>query len=104
MDMQSRIEQKLLDAINPSRLKIDNDSRRHAGPATASHFRVVVVADAFEGQPRVARQQMVYACLENELADGVHALQMKCLTPDEYAAANGDVTLKAPPCGGRHRG
>ena len=42
-------------------------------------------------------------CLAEELDGPVHALQMKCLTEQEYAAAEGEVTLKAPPCGGAHR-
>ena len=103
MSIETVIETKLMDAFSPSRLRIDNDSKRHAGPATESHFRVVIVADAFDGQNRVQRQRHVYACLSEELAGPIHALQMKCLTPAEYEAADGDVTLKAPPCGGGHR-
>ena len=104
MSIEATIESKLIEAFSPSRLRIDNDSKRHAGPATESHFRVVIVADTFHGCNRVKRQRMVYACLSEELAGPIHALQMKCLTPDEYEAADGEVTLKAPPCGGAHRG
>lgn len=97
------METKLIETFSPSRLRIDNDSKRHAGPATDSHFRLIIVADAFDGQNRVQRQRQVYACLAEELAGPVHALQMKCLTQAEYETAGGDVTLKAPPCGGGHR-
>ena len=100
MSIQAVIEQKLIASFAPQRLRIDNDSRRHAGPATDSHYRLIIVADEFVGASRVQRQRLVYACLAEELAGPVHALQLKCLTPDEYAAADGDVTLKAPPCGG----
>ena len=103
MGIEANIESKLIDEFSPSRLRIDNDSKRHAGPATESHFRVVIVADAFDGCNRVKRQRMVYACLNEELAGPIHALQMKCLTPDEYEAADGEVTLKAPRCAGAHR-
>ena len=103
MSLHAIIEDKLISAFSPERLRLDNDSARHAGPATESHFRVVIVARAFEGQSLVSRQRQVYACLADELAGPVHALQMRCLTPVEYDAADGDVTLKAPPCGGGHR-
>ena len=103
MDVEGRIRSKLIEVLSPTRLKIDNDSKRHAGPATDTHFRLVVVSEAFEGHHRVARQRMVFACLAEELDGPVHALQMKCLTEQEYAAAEGEVTLKAPPCAGAHR-
>ena len=102
MSVEATIESKLIEELSPARLRIDNDSKRHAGPATDSHFRLIIVSDAFEGNNRVGRQRMVYACLADELAGPVHALQMKCLTPAEYDAADGEVTLKAPPCGGGH--
>ncbi len=103
MTIEANIETKLIEAFSPSRLRIDNDSKRHAGPATDSHFRLVIVSDAFEGVNRVQRQRKVYSCLSEELAGPVHALQLKCLTTTEYDNAEGEVTLKAPPCGGGHR-
>ena len=103
MSIQTIIEEKLIASLSPVRLRIDNDSMRHAGPAMESHFRLIIVADHFEGHSLVNRQRLVYASLADELAGPVHALQMKCLTPAEYDAANGEVTLKAPPCGGGHR-
>ena len=102
MSIAATIETKLTAELSPERLRIDNDSSRHAGPASESHFRLIVVAEAFDGFSLVARQRLVYACLADELAGPVHALQMKCLTPAEYQAADGDVTLQAPPCGGGH--
>tara|TARA_Y100000589_G_C26848515_1_gene504958 strand:- start:142 stop:447 length:306 start_codon:yes stop_codon:yes gene_type:complete len=101
--MQEVIESKLLEEFSPERLRLDNDSKRHAGPATESHFRLVLVSAAFEGVSAVQRQRLVFACLSEELAGPVHALQMKCMTPAEYEAAEGEVTLKAPPCGGGHK-
>ena len=102
MTIAAIMETKLIGEFSPTRLRIDNDSKRHAGPATESHFRLVIVSDTFEGQNRVQRQRRVYTCLSEELAGPVHALQLKCLTTNEYDAADGEVTLKAPPCGGGH--
>ena len=100
MSTEQRIERKVLDALSPERMRIDNDSSRHAGPATDSHFRLVIVSNTFEGLNSVKRHRMVYKCLSEELAGPVHALQLKCLTPAEYEAADGEVALQAPPCGG----
>ena len=102
MNLAAQIEAKLIATFAPERLSIDNDSNRHAGRAQNSHFRVILVAEAFKGHNPVARQRQVYACLASELAGPVHALQMKCLTPAEYQAADGEVHLKVPPCRGAH--
>ena len=103
MSIQTTIEMKLIESLSPTRLRIDNDSGRHAGPATESHFRLIIVSESFDGLSLVARQRLVYASLADEMAGPVHALQMKCITPAEYEDVNGEVTLKAPPCGGGHR-
>jgi len=84
------IERKLTAALAPQRLKIVDDSEKHKGHAGyreggQTHFRVEVVSAAFAGQSRVARQRRVYDILAAELAGGVHALQLKTLTPEEDA-------------------
>jgi len=82
------IEQKLTQALAPQRLKVVDDSEKHKGHAGyrdggESHFRVEVVSQAFAGQSRVARQRRVYEILSDELDAGLHALQLKTLTPEE---------------------
>ncbi|BBK45101.1 BolA family transcriptional regulator [Allostella vacuolata] len=88
MTMQDTIRDKLTQAFVPIRLAIEDDSHRHAGHAGArpggeTHFRVEIVAAAFAGRSRVERQRMVYAALAAELADSVHALQLRTLAPGE---------------------
>ena len=82
-----RIRRKLT-VLQPTRLAIHDDSRRHAGHAGArpggeSHFRLEIVSPAFAGESRLARQRRVYALLADELKAGVHALQLSTLTPEE---------------------
>ncbi len=90
MAVADTIERKLTQALAPQRLRIVDDSEKHRGHAGyreggETHFRVEVVAEAFAGQTRVARQRRVYDILAEELAAGVHALQLKTLTPEEDA-------------------
>jgi len=82
------IRTKLTEALAPTSLQIVDESHLHAGHASApssgeSHFRVAIVAAAFEGQSRVARQRMVYGALSDELAGPVHALAIMALAPGE---------------------
>jgi acid stress-induced BolA-like protein IbaG/YrbA len=45
------------------------------------------VSSAFAGLARVRRQQAVYACIQQVIADGsLHAVTMRVLTPDEARA------------------
>ncbi len=51
------------------------------------HFEVRIVGEGFEGLRTLKRQQLVYAALKDEIADGsVHAVQMRTLTPAEASA------------------
>jgi BolA protein len=82
------IRRKLTARLAPTRLDIADDSVRHAGHAGArpggeTHFSVAVVAAAFAGMTRVARQRLVYEILADELKGGVHALALTTLAPDE---------------------
>ncbi len=48
------------------------------------HFEAKVVSNDFEGKRPVARQQMVYAVLQERIASGeLHAISLKTLTEEE---------------------
>lgn len=88
MRVADRIRAKLTAGLEPVRLAIHDESHRHAGhagsrPGGESHFRVEIVAAAFAGESRVARQRRVYALLAEELAGGLHALALTTLSPEE---------------------
>ncbi|WP_114395233.1 BolA family protein [Oleisolibacter albus] len=91
MSYAARIETKLTEALAPTRLRVKDVSHRHAGHAGAhaageTHFIVEVVSAAFAGKTPVARQRLVYDLLRSELAERVHALQLRTLTPAEDTA------------------
>lgn len=91
MRMADRISARLAEALAEARIVVVDDSARHRGHAGAreggeSHFKVEVISPVFAGQSRVARQRLVYDALKAEFAQGVHALEVKTLTPEEAAA------------------
>lgn len=94
MSVAADIERKLTTALTPQHLEIVDESARHAGHVAMhghagqggeTHFRLTIVAQAFAGQSRLARQRLVYGALTHELAHGVHAIAMTTLTPAEAA-------------------
>ncbi|WP_420346449.1 BolA family protein [Pelagibius sp.] len=94
MAVAETIERKLTAALEPQRLRIVDDSEKHKGHAGyreggETHFRVEVVSESFAGLSRVARQRRVYEILKAEIDAGLHALQLKTLTPSEDEADAG---------------
>lgn len=88
MTVADTIRRKLTERFAPLRLDILDESHRHAGHAGArpegeTHFAVTIVAAAFAGQSRIARQRLVYETLAEELASRVHALSLKTAAPGE---------------------
>lgn len=86
MSVAETIRAKLTEALAPQALDIADESARHRGhagwrPGGETHFRVSVVAAAFEGKSRVERQRMIYGILAEELAEQVHALALETRTP-----------------------
>ena len=56
-----------------------------------THFRLVIVSDAFQTKPQPARHRMIYALLKEELSaeGGLHALQLKTQTTKEWEKHKG---------------
>ena len=50
-----------------------------------THFRVVVVSEAFKGKSKMAKHRMVYGLLKEEMAreGGIHSLQLTTQDPPE---------------------
>jgi len=90
MSVKDNIAQRLAEGLSPASLEVTDESHKHAGHAGArpggeTHFRVKIVSAGFEGKRRVERHRMVYDLLAAEIANGVHALAMTTLTPEESA-------------------
>jgi BolA family transcriptional regulator, general stress-responsive regulator len=88
MRTRDLITEKLTKAFAPTRLDVADESRLHEGhaghrPGGESHFRVHIVANAFQGKSRIERHRMINEALTCELKGGLHALAIRALTPGE---------------------
>jgi BolA family transcriptional regulator, general stress-responsive regulator len=100
MSVAAIIERKVRDGLPVAVLQLDNESHMHNVPkGSESHFRLVVVSDAFAGLMPVKRHQRIYALLQDELAGPVHALALHTFTPDEWAAREQSAAA-SPACRG----
>ena len=72
-DIKEWIEQNLVE----SEVEISGDGR---------HFDAVIVCAGFAGKTRIQQHQMVYAALGDKMKDEIHALSMRTMTPEDWAA------------------
>jgi stress-induced morphogen len=98
MTVQQDIEQRLQSRFSPVFLDVANESHQHSVPPNSeTHFRVVLVSTAFDGNSRVARHQQVYAALAPQLEGPVHALALHTYSPGEWQQRQGEAPT-SPPC------
>ena len=84
----TQIKQRLIAALAPTRLELDDQSASHIGHAGhdgrgESHFALTIEAEAFARMTRVQRQRAVYAALGDLMVERVHALTIKAVAPRE---------------------
>ena len=80
------LETRLQAAFAPVSLAVIDESSLHQGhsgarPDGESHFRVKIVAAAFQGKSRVEQHRMINAVLAQELKERVHALAIEASAP-----------------------
>ncbi len=97
MTVAENMLHKITQALDPVHVDLVNESHMHAGPATDSHFKLVVVSNIFEGKSRVRRHQTLYQLLAEDLAGPVHALALHAYTPAEWMEKTGQ-SPQSPPC------
>ncbi len=72
------VKRYLAEGLACEQLQVEGDGQ---------HFSALIVSVAFEGKSRVQRHQIVYAALGERMRDEIHALSMRTLTPQEWAAS-----------------
>jgi BolA protein len=77
-----------LAALEPQRVRIVDESARHAGHAGArdggGHYVLTIVSSRFAGKPPLARHRLVYDALRDMMHKNIHALSVKAYTPEEF--------------------
>jgi BolA protein len=82
-------------------LEVADESHMHSVPPGAeSHFKVLVVSDAFVGEQRIGRHRRINALLRDELDSGLHALSIHAWTPEEWFERGGGAAPASPQCMG----
>ena len=104
MIIQQQIEAKLTGGLALAHLEVINESHMHSVPPNSeTHFKVVLVSPEFVDKRPVARHQMIYRLLADELAGGVHALALHTYTAEEWQQRAGHAPA-SPEClgGSKH--
>jgi len=87
MSTAELITQKLA-ILEPERIKIMDESARHAGHAGAKggggHYLLTIVSSKFSGKSALARHRLVYDTLREMMHKDIHALSVKAYTPEEF--------------------
>jgi BolA protein len=100
VNREARIFDSLSKALAPTVLEIENESHMHSGPASESHYKVLIVSPMFEGKSRIDRQRLVNDVLKTEFNQGLHALTQRALTPGEFESQKDALNFISPECRG----
>ena len=103
--MGEQIRASLQRAMQPIFMELVNESHQHNVPeGSESHWNLVIVSDAFDNQRLVKRHRLVYQALDTQLRNGIHALTMQTLTPQEWQDLGREVSNPSPEClgGSKH--
>ena len=82
----AEIEERLAAALEPTSLRVINDSGKHRGHlgddgSGESHFTVEIESPAFAGMSRLDRQRAVNAALGDLMRERIHALAIRARAP-----------------------
>lgn len=79
------IRARLLAALDPEELEIEDESHLHAGHVGAregkGHFRLRIVSAAFAGLPPIKRHKLVFAAVSDLMDTDIHALSIDARPP-----------------------
>ena len=84
MSVSTTIKKKLVEAFEPTRIDVIDESHLHAGhvgarPEGETHFRIIISSDFFSGKTRIEKQRKIYKVLVDELSGPVHALSIETI-------------------------
>jgi BolA protein len=84
---KAEIIKRLNEAFEPETLGVEDESYMHKGHEGAkdgrSHFRVLIISEAFENKNLIDRHRMIYRVLDEMMRIDIHALAIDAWAPDE---------------------
>ena len=83
----ARMERAFQENFSIHYLEIENESAKHSGHYSGdgeTHWRVLIVAQDFQGVSRAQRHQKVNSLLAEEFNQGLHALSLQLFDPQEW--------------------
>lgn len=99
--IESSLRTEIEKAFQPEYYELENESHLHSVPANSeTHFRLLVVSRAFEGLSRIERSRRVHELMKPLMAQGLHALSQKTLTPGEWDQIKDTFVMVSPECRG----
>jgi BolA protein len=97
---KERMRLKLEEVFKPNKIVIEDESGKHSRGGQETHFKCLIVSAQFVGKTRLERQKMVLDEFKNEFEGGLHALTLRCLTPQESLPED---EFKSPECASKSR-
>ena len=86
-ERMTEIERRLREVFNPESLEVEDEGHLHVGHEGAKdgrgHFRVMIVAAAFDGKPMIARHRAVYQAMGELMQTDIHALSIEPFSTQE---------------------
>lgn len=99
MSIHELIENKIKSKLNPTHLKVENESHLHSVPkGSETHFRVDVVSLNFEQKKLLERHRMVNEIIVDEISK-IRACSLHTFTPAEWEVRKNE-NLDSPKCAG----
>ncbi len=94
-NMENHLKSQLDLALSPEHCEVSNDSSQHSGPASESHFKIVVVSSSFDEMKLIDRHRFINKLFTEELQH-IHALAMHTYTPQEWQKRQ--IAPNSPEC------
>ncbi len=83
--MEKKISQKIKNKFKPTVFFLENESHKHSGSRTESHFKVYLVSNEFNTLSKIQRQRLVNDLMKEEFDKGLHALSLRLRTVKEHS-------------------
>ena len=93
--MENHLKNQLDLALSPEYCEVSNESSQHSGPATESHFKIVVVSPTFVEIKLIDRHRFINKLFAEELKH-IHALAMHTYSPQEWQKRQ--IAPNSPEC------